>query len=354
MYQVGVSGVPIVNVNNNCSTGSIALYLGRQAILAGQVDCVLVVGFEEMAPGSLSSVFSDRADPLAPHIEAMGEHMNRFGTSAEQVAKISFENHKHSVNNPYAQFRDEYSLEQVMNSPAVHAPLTKLQCCPASDGAAATVLVSEPFARVHGLLNDCVEIAAMTLTTDVSKDTLESQKPNTLDIVGYSAANRAATAAYQQAGIRPSDVTLAEVHDCFSANELITYEGLEFCKPRSAGACIDRNEFTYGVKVSSNPSSGFISKGHPLGATGLAQCAELVWQLRGHADKRQVEPRPQYALQHNLGLEGAFVVAIYKKYNEAPSIRPLTSDPKVLAQWEAKGCPSHKRPHASSIQHMSK
>lgn len=366
VYKVGVSGVPIVNVNNNCSTGSSALYLARQAILAGQAECVLAVGFEKMTPGSLATVFSDRSNPLGPHIDAMEksfpleagvpfapqlfgnagrEHMNRFGTTADQIAKVAVKNHGHSKNNPYAQFQDEYSLEQVKASPTVHFPLTKLQCCPTSDGAAAAVLVSESFAKARGLLNDCVEIVSMALTTDVSNDTFDTNsRPDPLDIVGYSMTKKAAMMAYRNSGIRPSEVTVAEVHDCFSANELITYEALGFCKEGAAGSCVDKNEFTYGGRVVVNPSGGLISKGHPLGATGLAQCAELVWQLRGHAQKRQVHPIPNYALQHNLGLGGACVISIYRKYNKQSARNAVTSDPHCLIKWEKHGRRRDSRP----------
>ena len=233
-----------------------------------------------MTPGSLATVFTDRANPLAPHIEAMErsypiapgvpfapqlfgnagrEHRKRFGTTPEQVAKIAVKNHSHSKNNPYAQFRDEYSLEQVLKSPTVYHPLTKLQCCPTSDGAAAAVLMSESFARKKGLLNECVEIAAMALTTDVSKDTFESSQPDPLDIVGYSMAKNAAKIAFKQARIQPKDIRVAEVHDCFSANELMTYEALGFCDPGQAGKCIDRNDFSYGGRIVVNPSGGLIS-----------------------------------------------------------------------------------------------
>jgi sterol carrier protein 2 len=375
VYSVGVSGVPIVNVNNNCSTGSSALYLARQAIMSNQVDCVLVVGFEKMAPGSLATVFTDRANPLAPHIAAMEksfpispgvpfapqlfgnagrEHMKRFGTTAEHLAKIAVKNHKHSKNNPYAQFRDEYSLEQVMKSPPVYHPLTKLQCCPTSDGAGAAILVSESFARRKGLVDDCIEIVSMALTTDVSKETFDNSHPCPLDIVGYSMARNAAAIAFKEAKIGPKHVQVAEVHDCFSANELITYEALGFCEPGQAGKCIDKDEFTYGGRIVVNPSGGLISKGHPLGATGLAQCAEIVWQLRGHADKRQVVPKPQYALQHNLGLGGACVVSIYRKYNEAPAVKAVTSDPVKLSEWETQGRNPDSRPLVKPINRDSR
>jgi acetyl-CoA acetyltransferase len=375
VYNVGMTGVPIVNVNNNCSTGSSALYLGRQAILAGQVHCVLVVGFEKMARGSLSTIFSDRANPLMPHIAAMEksfpplpgvafapqlfgnagrEHMTRYGTTEVQIAKIAEKNHRHSVNNPYAQFRDAYTLEQIMKSPNVYAPLTKLQCCPTSDGAAAAVLVSESFAKARGLLDDCVEIASMSLVTDVSKDTFEGEKPDPLDIVGYSMTRKAALEAFRMADINSNEVNVAEVHDCFSANELITYEALGFCRTGDAGACTDKGDFTYGGRIVVNPSGGLISKGHPLGATGLAQCAELVWQLRGHAQRRQVSPLPKWALQHNLGLGGACVVAVYKKFNQSIPRNSLCSDPSTLSQWEKDGRNELNRPLGTQGKRNSK
>lgn len=369
VYEVGITGIPIINVNNNCSTGSSALYLGRQAILAGQADCVMVVGFEKMAPGSISSVFSDRANPLGPHIEAMEksfplvpripfapqlfgnagrEHMQRYGTTPDQIAKIAQKNHRHAVNNPYAQSRTAYNLEQISTAAKVYEPLTKLQCCPTSDGAAATILVSESFAESHRLLDQCVEIVAMALATDTSNSTFDGSRPNPMDIVGYSMAQRAAQEAYRQAGIGPNQVQIAEVHDCFSANELITYEALGFCSPGDAGKCIDNNEFTYGGRIVVNPSGGLIGKGHPLGATGVAQCIELVWQLRGHADRRQVTPFPEYAVQHNLGLGGACVVAIYKKLTSRAPRNCLTSDPSKLEAWELHDSPPETRPTSAT------
>lgn len=364
VYGVGLTGVPIVNVNNNCSTGSSALYLGRQCILSGQADCVLVVGFEKMASGSLGSNFSDRTNPLDSHIDAMSrsfdvvpnvpfapqlfgnagkQHMIQFGTTREQIAKIAVKNHSHSVNNPYAQFREEYSLEQVLNSPKVHEPLTKLQCCPTSNGAGAAVLVSEAFAMSHGLLDDCVEIVAQTMATD--GPTSLGPKANPINVVGFEMTAKAATQAYKMAGISPEQIAVAEVHDCFSTNELITYEALEFSPLGKAGMYIDNNKFTYGGNVVVNPSGGLISKGHPLGATGLAQCAELVWQLRGHAQKRQVK-NATYALQHNLGLGGACVITIYKKLTNRPALGTLNSDPSILEKWENSGRDPAIRPFA--------
>lgn len=326
---------------------------------------VLVLGFEKMSRGSLSTVYSDRANPLQPHIlkssesyafdpkkpfapqlfgNAGREHMRRFGTTREQIAKIAIKNHKHSVNNPYSQFRDEYSIDQVLNSPQVHDPLTKLQCCPTSDGAAAAILVSDKFAIAHGLSNECVEIVAQALTTDL-ENSFKGINPSPMDVVGYTMTETAAREAYKQARIGPHEVQVAEVHDCFSAYELITYEGLGFCPRGKAGELVDADKFTYGGSVVVNPSGGLISKGHPLGATGLAQCAELVWQLRDHALKRQVQG-VKCALQHNLGLGGACVVTIYMKFNASQATNSISSDPSLLEEWERSGSPPARRPIA--------
>ena len=328
VYTMGNTGIPIFNVNNNCSTGSTALWLACKAIATNQSDCVLALGFEKMFTGSLKSFFSDRVYPLKEHLDidkeirgeskgpfaprlfgnAGKEHMERYGTTKEHFAKVAVKNHKHSVNNPYSQFRDEYSLAQILKSASVHDPITKLQCCPTSDGAAAAIIVSEDFVRAHNLEAQAVEVTAITMTTD----TPSSFARSSIDLVGGSMSRNAAQEAYKQAGVSPEQVDVVELHDCFSANELITYEALGLCPEGKAGEYIDRDAFTYGGKVVVNPSGGLISKGHPLGATGLAQCAELCWQLRNMAEKRQVRDA-KVALQHNLGLGGACVVAIYKK-----------------------------------------
>ncbi|XP_055375583.1 sterol carrier protein 2-like [Condylostylus longicornis] len=328
LYEVGMTGIPIYNVNNNCSTGSSALYLAKQLIETGNNDCVLALGFEKMERGSLSGKYFDRANPMEKHVEVMStmadiegspmacqffsnaglEHMRKYGTKPEHFAKIAYKNHKHSVNNPYSQFQDEYSLEQIMKSPKIHGVITKLQCCPTSDGSAACILASEDFVRRHGLEAQAVEIVGMEMATD-PESTLKGQ--SLMKIAGYDMTKLAAEKLFAKANYKPQDVNVVELHDCFSANELITYEALGLCEPGKAGEMIDRNDNTYGGKYVINPSGGLISKGHPLGATGLAQCSELVWQLRGEADKRQV-PNCKLALQHNLGLGGAVVVALYR------------------------------------------
>ncbi|MCI4377866.1 hypothetical protein PGIGA_G00208180 [Pangasianodon gigas] len=327
-HSLGLSGIPIINVNNNCSTGSTALFMARQLVQGGLADCVLALGFEKMERGSLSSKYMDRTNPMDKHMEVMinrygmaaapaapqmfgnagREHMEKYGTKPEHFAKIAWKNHKHSTNNPYSQFQDEYSLEQVIKSRKVFEFLTLLQCCPTSDGAGAAVLASEGFVRKHGLEAKAVEIIAQEMVTDLSTTFEEN---SCIKMVGYDMTRLAAKKCFESAGLNPADVDVIELHDCFSANELITYEALGLCPEGKAGELIDRGDNTYGGKWVVNPSGGLISKGHPLGATGLAQCAELCWQLRGEAGKRQV-PGAKVALQHNIGLGGAVVVTLYR------------------------------------------
>jgi sterol carrier protein 2 len=329
VYQLGLTGIPIYNVNNACSTGSTALFMAKQFVEGGISDCVLALGFEKMERGSLSSKFNDRTNPMDRHAEVLmetfgiesgpitaqmfgnagREHMQKYGTRPEHFAKIAYKNHKHSSNNPYAQFRKVFSMEEINSSPVVHNPLTKLQCCPTSDGSAAAVVCSEEFVRKHNLEGQAVEILAMEMKTDFPS-TFEEK--SCMKMVGYDLSKAAAETVFRKTGYAPTNVDVIELHDCFSANELITYEALGLCKPGEAGKMIDRGDNTYGGKYVINPSGGLISKGHPLGATGLAQCSELCWQLRGEAGPRQVA-NAKLALQHNIGLGGAVIVALYKK-----------------------------------------
>ena len=327
LYELGMTGIPIVNVNNNCSTGSTALYLGAQSIRGGLADCVLALGFEKMKPGSLGGGADDRESPLRRHIKALAEidelafpvapwmfaaagreYMRAYGATAEHFAKIGYKNHKHSVNKPYAQFQTEYSLEDIMNAPMISDPVTKLQCSPTSDGSAAAVLASEAFVDKHGLAGRAVEIVGQSMTTDFAS-TFDGSARN---IIGYDMNVQAAQQVYDQCGLGPQDFQVIELHDCFSANELLLYEALGLCGEGEAPALIDSGETTYGGRWVVNPSGGLISKGHPLGATGLAQCSELTWQLRGTADARQVA-NVSAALQHNIGLGGAAVVTAYQR-----------------------------------------
>jgi len=328
LYGLGLTGIPVLNVNNNCSTGSSALYLARQAVKGGIAECALAVGFEKMEMGSLGVKYTDRTNPIDKHAMAMfevrepeqsppapqmfgnagREHMERYGSQPDHYAWIGWKNHKHSVNNPYAQFQSEYSMDDIKSAKVIHEPLTKLQCSPTSDGSAAAVVASERFVEEHGLWDRAVEIAGQAMVTDMSSTFDEG---SCIKIVGYDMSKEAASRAYDEAGVGPEDVDVIELHDCFSANELITYEALGLAEEGKGHELVDSEDTTYGGKWVVNPSGGLISKGHPLGATGLAQCSELTWQLRGQADKRQVDGA-KVALQHNIGLGGAAVVSVYK------------------------------------------
>ncbi|NKS54957.1 lipid-transfer protein [Rhodococcus hoagii] len=327
IYELGLTGIPIVNVNNNCSTGSTALYLATQAVRSGQVDCALALGFEKMQTGSLGTTYDDREQPMMRHLLALAElqefamppapymfgaagkeHMERYGTTAEQFARIGVKNHRHSTNNPYAQFQDEYTLEDVLASKPIYGPLTKLQCSPTSDGSGAVIVASEDFVDRHGLAGQAVEIVGQAMVTDLPS-TFEDR--SAISLVGADMTRTAARFVYEQAGIGPADIDVIELHDCFSTNELLTYEALGLCSEGEGGKLVDADDTTYGGRWVVNPSGGLISKGHPLGATGLAQCSELTWQLRGTADRRQVDGA-EVALQHNIGLGGAVVVTAYR------------------------------------------
>ena len=329
LYEVGMSGIPVVNVNNNCSTGSSALFLARQAVETGAVECALALGFEQMSPGALGTHFNDRPSPferfdhstevLVGHAEiplalryfggAGLAHMQEYGTPLETFAKIRAKASRHAANNPLAIFRTVVTTEEVMASPMIWpGVLTRLMACPPTCGAAAVIVCTEAFASRHGL-DRSVRIRAQAMTTDTPV-TFEAQDMR--EVVGFSMTQAAAQKVYEAAGVGPKDIDVIELHDCFAQNELLTYEALDLCPKGGARKFIDDGDNTYGGQVVTNPSGGLLSKGHPLGATGLAQCTELVQQLRGTADKRQVEGA-RLALQHNLGLGGACVVTLYEK-----------------------------------------
>jgi sterol carrier protein 2 len=328
LYEVGVTGIPIVNVNNNCSSGSTALYLARQAVESGVTEVALALGFEQMNPGALGNVFHDRKpvmgkfsgpmracqarDPNAPGAAqffggAGREYQEQHGTRVETFAKIAEKARRHAAVNPLAVFRDVLSVEEILASPHIYGPLTRYQCCPPTCGAAAAVVVSADYARRKGL-SGLVEVAGQALTTD-GASTFEP--PSMIKLIGYDMAKAAADQAYEQAGLGPEDVEVVELHDCFTANELLTYEALGLCPEGGAEKYIWDGDNTHGGKHVVNPSGGLLSKGHPIGATGLAQCYELVTQLRGAAEQRQVQGA-RTALQHNLGLGGACVVTLYR------------------------------------------
>lgn len=328
VYEVGMTGIPVINVNNNCSTGSTALFLARQAVASGAADCVLALGFEQMSPGALGAVFPDRPSPFEYFDKTTDElvdvalplalryfggaglaHMNAFGTKVETFAKIRAKASRHAENNPLALFRKVVTEEDVMASPMLWpGVMTRLMACPPTCGAAAAIICSEDFAKAHGLKQD-VRIRAQAMTTDTP---VVFESRDMRELVGFSMARDAARQVYEAAGVSPQDIDVVELHDCFAHNELLSYEALGLCPVGGAEKFVCDGDNTYGGKVVTNPSGGLLSKGHPLGATGLAQCYELTHQLRGTADKRQVDGA-RLALQHNLGLGGACVVTLYER-----------------------------------------
>src|SRR6478736_2967983 len=301
LYGVGRTGIPVVNVNNNCATGSSALWLANQAVASGAADCVLAFGFEQMRRGALTSVWEDRPDPFVDFL-SVAEHQHgpseapmaarlfggagatyaeRYGTRPETFAAIAVKSRRHAANNPYAVFRDPVTVQQVLESPVIFGSLTRLRCD--------------------------VAIAAQAMTTDTSS----SFDGDAMQLVGYDMAQEAARQVYEKSGVDPADIPVVELHDCFTTNELISYEALGLTPEGTAEKFILEGDNTYGGRVVTNPSGGLLSKGHPLGATGLAQCAELTWQLRGQAAARQVDGA-RLALQHNVGLGGVAVVTLYE------------------------------------------
>ncbi len=329
LYEVGMTGIPVINVNNNCSTGSTALFLARQAVASGAAECVLALGFETMSPGALGSIFKDRPSPFDRFDEATEElvghgeiplalryfggagqaHMNEYGTKLETFAKIRAKASRHAANNPLAVFRTVVSEADVMNSPVMWpGVMTRLMACPPTCGAAAAIICSDEFARRHNLKRN-VRIKAQAMTTDRA---VSFEARDMREVVGFSMARDAVKKVYEAAGVGPQDIDVVELHDCFAQNELISYEALGLCPVGGAEKFVSDGDNTYGGAVVTNPSGGLLSKGHPLGATGLAQCYELTHQLRGTAEKRQVGDA-RLGLQHNLGLGGACVVTLYER-----------------------------------------
>ncbi|MGW0553069.1 lipid-transfer protein [Streptomyces sp. NPDC002926] len=331
-YELGLTGVPVYNVNNNCATGSTALMMARQFVEGGISDCVLALGFEKMTRGALGAGSGGSAfetSPVARHYGVMAaghgfgaspptaqifgnaarEHMERYDTTEAQLAAVGAKNHKHSAGNPDAQFREVYSVDEILAAKTIHRPLTRLQCSPTSDGSAAAVVVSERFVVRHGLHDKAVEIAAQSMTTDTGESFASG---SCIDVVGKPMSRAAGRQVFESSGLGIEDVDVVELHDCFSINELLTYEALGMCPDGESGKLVESGATTYGGRWVVNPSGGLISKGHPLGATGLAQVAELVRQLRGEAGPRQVDGA-RIGLAHNIGLGGAAVVTLLRR-----------------------------------------
>ncbi|MFI6284602.1 lipid-transfer protein [Streptomyces sp. NPDC051018] len=334
-YRVGRTGIPVVNVNNNCASGSSALWLARQAVAGGTADCVLALGFEQMQPGAIGKdTLPDRPAALARGIAsvtalqgwhdtapmpaqffagAAEEYASRYGLDTGVLAKIAVKSRRHASHNPLAVFRTPLTEAEVLASPQVYGLLTRLMSCPPTCGAAAAIVVSEDFARRHRLRAD-VRIAAQEPTTDVPG---AFESGDRMNLVGYDMTRVAAQRTYESAGVDPADIRVVELHDCFTINELISYESLGLTPEGTGEKFVHDADNTHGGRVVVNPSGGLMSKGHPLGATGLAQCTELVRQLRGEAGPRQVEGDVGLALSHTVGLGGACVVTLYEKAGRA-------------------------------------
>ncbi len=327
LYRLGLSGIPIINVNNNCATGSTALYLACQAVASGAAEVALALGFEQMIPGKLNLVFDDRkrtmdhlttrlgellgedtSGPLnaAMYFGAAGlEHQRDYGTAAETFASVAVKARQHASKNPLALFRTPLSIEEVLASKPLYGMLTRYQACAPTCGAAAAVVVSSGYARRHSL-DGLVEVIGQALTTDRA-DSFESMR----GLIGADMTSRAAKRVYEMAGAGPEDVQVVELHDCFTSAEAIFSEALGLCaRGEFQRYALDRDN-TYGGSHVVNPSGGLLAKGHPLGATGLAQCHELVHQIRGTAGERQV-PDVRLGLAHNTGLGGATVVTMLR------------------------------------------
>lgn len=325
LYDAFMTGIPVINVNNNCSSGSTAIFMARQAVQSGAVECALAFGFEEMQPGALGSNWEDRESPFENFLDVLETkgypeaplalrcfgaaghyYMEQYGASAELFAKVAVKTRDHAALNPLALFTSEITVDDVMAAPVMYMDyLTRLMCCPPTCGAGAALICSEAFARRHGIENG-IEILGQAMATDTP-----ATWDDPINLVGADMTRRAAQAVYEQTGIGVDDVDVVELHDCFTVNEVITYEGLGLCGEGEATALVENGDNTYGGSFVVNPSGGLMSKGHPIGATGLAQCYELVNQLRGNAGQRQV-PGAKVALQHNLGLGGAAVVTLYR------------------------------------------
>ncbi|MFI5314065.1 MAG: thiolase family protein [Myxococcota bacterium] len=316
LQQIGQTGIPVVNCANACATGATAFREGWTAIKAGLYDVVLCVGVEQMAGAGLlggggggkgistEGLLGSSTMP-AVFAEAGMEHSRKYGTTFEQFAKVSVKNHWHSTMNPKARYQIETPLEEVMNAEMISYPNTKLMCSVNVDGSAAAVLVSERKAKQLGMRR-AVKIAASILTSDRF-----TQRDLTMPDVN-TCTREAAKKAYEMAGIGPDDVDLIELHDCFATAEILHYENLGICKDGDAGKLIDEKQVYLGGRIPVNVSGGLLSKGHPLGATGIANIYEVATHLRGEAGKRQVQGA-KVGLTHVIGLGSACAVHILER-----------------------------------------
>ena len=315
MKEIGQTGIPVINVANACATGSTAFREAYMSVASGAYDIALAVGCEQMGKMGLLGTGGGRGSISPEGIVGSGlmpavfgqagvEHMNKYGTTAEQFAKVAVKNHKHSIHNPYAQYQKDMSLDEVMNARMVAWPNTLYMCCPTGDGAAAAIVTTMEKAKQY--TTTPIKIGASVLTSDPwTERDLTMMDINTL-------TRNAAKEAYETAGIGPDDLDVIELHDCFATAELLHYENLGLCAEGEAGRMIDEGETTIGGRIPVAPSGGLLSKGHPLGATGVANICEIVWHLRGEAGDRQVEGA-KVGLAHVIGLGSACTIQILQR-----------------------------------------
>jgi acetyl-CoA acyltransferase len=316
LREIGQTGIPVVNVANACATGATAFREGWMAIKAGVYDIVLAVGVEQMGSGLLGGgggregisteglLGSGTMPSVFAHVGL--EHTRQYGTTFEQFAKVSVKNHHHSTLNPKAMYRKETPLEEVMGAEMISYPNTKLMCSVNVDGSAAAVLCSEKKARELGLMGRAVKVRASALASDPYTD-------RNIAMMDFNAVTKlAAKNAYEMAGLGPDDVNLIELHDCFATAEIVHYENLGLCKPGEAGRMIDSGETALGGRIPVNVSGGLLSKGHPLGATGIANIYEVTTHLRGEAGDRQVGGA-RIGMTHVVGAGSACAVHILEK-----------------------------------------
>ncbi len=331
LYHVGITGIPITNVNNNCASGSTAFSLAAKAVQYGESECVMAVGFEQMNPGAIEMIFPDRPSPLHRHNTALADLMNlpeaernlppavqmfgcqaellmnNYGVSEQALAQIAIKSRIHAKHNPMAIFREPLTQDDILQKPPIYRGLRKLFACPPSCGAASVIVCSEAFAKKHQL-----PIQVVLKGSGWCSDKAEYFTGDPLDITFKALSKQAAELAYEDAGVGPEDIDVIELHDCFTSNEAITYGALGLCAEDEIEQFIMEGNNTYGGKYVVCPSGGLLAKGHPLGATGLAQITELVQQLRGQSGVRQVAGA-RIGLQHNGGLGSAGFVNIFEK-----------------------------------------
>jgi acetyl-CoA acetyltransferase len=316
LREIGQTGIPVVNCANACATGATAFREGYAAIRAGMYDVVLCVGVEQMGKGLLGGggggggipteglLGSGTMPAVFAHVGM--EHTRKYGTTFEQFAKVSVKNHHHSTLNPKAMYQIETPLQEVMGAEMISYPNTKLMCSVNVDGSAAAVLASESAAKRLGLMQRAVRVRASAMTSD-------PYTPRNMVMPDFNAVTRlAAKAAYEQAGLGPEDVDLVELHDCFATAEIVHYENLGLCGDGEGGRLIDDGETALGGRIPVNVSGGLLSKGHPLGATGIANIYEITTHLRGEAGKRQVEGA-RIGLTHVVGMGSACAIHVLEK-----------------------------------------